>query len=400
MPGLPAFGRNLWCLLTQNVFIFLGIALQALILNLYLVALGYREDFIGLLQFAQTAAIGLAALPAGSLAPRLGPRRMLIVATGTLGSSFAAMALIESPVLLIAAAIVNGASMASIFVPMAPFLMDNSAPELRRVAFSANFAALSLASVVGSALGGQVPGLIGGGDLYGYRVALLMGAALTFLGIPPLLVADDRRVAESVVPTTPAAPGGRVTTERVDTLAMCAATILMSASTGLVVAFFNVYLRDQVHASTQTIGTIFAIASLAMAPASLVAPALSRRIGLVPTIALSRILCVPAIVALLFDPGLTIAALAYIGRSGFMSVGQPLDNAYMMELYEPRKRARISALRTLSWNGGWAVATALGGLAIVNLGYHPIFLAAALLMLGSVIVHYMVFQGRDTTPRA
>ena len=64
---MPRFRRNLWLLLAQNVAIFLGIAVQALILNLYLVALGHREDFIGLVAFVQTAAIGVGAMPASSL---------------------------------------------------------------------------------------------------------------------------------------------------------------------------------------------------------------------------------------------------------------------------------------------------------------------------------------------
>ena len=404
---MPHFSRNLWLLLGQNVAVFLGIALQALILNLYLVALGYREDFIGLVAFAQTAAIGIGALPAGWLSPRLGPRRCMIAATLLLATSFCAMAVIAHPLGLLAAAALNGLSMALIFVPSAPYLMENSRSEEWRTAFAANFAALSVASVVGNAIGGVLPGLVAGDPtaspeqaVVGYRAALLVGGALAALGVAPLLLADDRRIAEPPAsggarPAPAGAPSAPPRSLRRDMAAMIVAVACLAAATALVVAFFNVFLRDEIGVRTEAIGTIFALGALMMAPASLGAPALARRWGSIPTIALSRLLVVPLIALLLLpSPGLALAATAFVGRQALMSIGQPLDNAYIMELVPARLRARAAALRTLAWNGGWAAATALGGLAIVWLGYRAIFLAAVGLTLASVIVHWRAFRGR------
>ena len=404
---MPHFARNLWLLLGQNVAVFLGIALQALILNLYLVALGYREDFIGLVVFAQTAAIGVGALPAGWLSPRLGPRRCLIAATLLLAGSFAAMAVIEQPAPLLAASATNGLSMALIFVPSAPYLMENTRGDQRRAAFAANFAALSVASVVGNGIGGVLPGIVAGDPsaspsqaVLGYRAALLVGAALTALGVAPLLLADDRRIAEPSGGARPApvgagAPAAPPRSLRRDLLSMIAAVACLAGATGLVVAFFNVFLRDEIGVPTEAIGTVFAIGSFMMAPASLGAPALARRWGSIRTIALSRLLLVPLIALLLVpSPGLGLAAFAFIGRQALMSVGQPLDNAFVMELVPARERARAAALRTMAWNSGWAAATALGGLAIVWLGYRAIFLTAVLLTAAAVVVHWRAFRGR------
>jgi MFS family permease len=454
---VPRFRRNLWLLLAQNLAVFLGIAVQALILNLYLVALGYREDFVGLVAFVQTAAIGVGAMPASWLAPRIGARRVLIGATVALGASFGLMASLEVPALLLAASAVSGIAMAHVFVPSAPYLADNTGPEERRIAFSANFAALSLASVAGSALGGLVPGLVGGNALLGYRYALLAGSLFSALGALPLLVADDTRV--ETPPASPPARGdatrpslrphpgplpegeGTLTDAhapiglladaalnpqpstlnppegegapagthhsslithhaprrslRRDMLAMAGATALMAASTGLVVAFFNVFLRDVVAAPTGQIGTVFATASIAMAPGSLLGPAAARRWGAVPMIVLPRLLSAPLILSLALLPStLLLSGSVYALRSMLVSISQPLDNAFAMELVSPRDRARVAALRTMSWNGGWAVATGLGGLAIVSVGYPLIFATAALLTLGSVAVHWANFRGR------
>jgi predicted MFS family arabinose efflux permease len=411
---VPRFRRNLWLLLAQNVAVFLGIAVQALILNLYLVALGYREDFVGLVAFVQTAAIGLGAMPASWLSPRLGARLVLIGATIALGASFGLMASLEVPALILVASAISGVAMAHIFVPSAPYLADNTGSDERRAAFSANFAALSLASVAGSALGGLVPGLVGDNALLGYRYALLAGSLFSALGALPLLVADDRRaedppaselgraVRESPSPSALHSNRGGGAGTRLkrrsltrDMVAMAGATTLLAAATALVVAFFNVFLRDVVAAPTGQIGTVFAAASVAMAPGSLIGPAAARRWGAVPVIVLPRLLSAPLILTLALLPStLLLCGSVYALRSMLVSISQPLDNAFAMELVSPRDRARVAALRTISWNGGWAVATGLGGIAIVSVGYPSIFATAALLTLGSVAVHWASFRGR------
>jgi predicted MFS family arabinose efflux permease len=84
----------------------------------------------------------------------------------------------------------------------------------------------------------------------------------------------------------------------------------------------------------------------------------------------------------------------YILRSGLVAISQPLDNAFAMELVSPRDRARVAALRTVSWNGGWAIATGLGGIAILHVGYPAIFAIAAALTFGSVAAHWAAFRHR------
>ena len=93
-------------------------------------------------------------------------------------------------------------------------------------------------------------------------------------------------------------------------------------------------------------------------------------------------------------PTLLLGSVVYVLRAGLVSVSQPLDNAFGMELVPPALRARVAAVRTAAWNGGWAVATGLGGIAIVSVGYPLIFATATLLTLCSVAVHWGNFRGR------
>src|SRR5439155_16164111 len=112
LPGVPRFRRNLWLLLMTCFLVFVAIGVQSLILNLYLISLGFREDYLGLFAFANTAGIGAAALIAGRLTRLFGSRRVLIAATFLLAASSIALVATAQPVLLLGVAVINGVSMA------------------------------------------------------------------------------------------------------------------------------------------------------------------------------------------------------------------------------------------------------------------------------------------------
>jgi MFS family permease len=401
------FPRNVWLLLAQNLAVFVGIGVQALVLNLYLISLGYREDFLGLIAFANTIAIGAAALPASALANRYGARRCLIAAT--LGLAIATVLAVSSPLptIIILAVVVVGISQAFIFVPMAPYLMDNSSPSDHPRAFAVSFAVLSVGSVIGSGLGGVLPGLVttdAQPGVEGYRIALLVGAAMSGLGAVAMLLATDRPAQASPgAPVSARAVSNPVARRSPDPLAdrrflrrdltmMAVAVGLLAASTGLVVPFYNVYLYDQTGASTEQVGVVYAAGAALMAPLSLIGPAMGTRLGTVPAIAIARLLAVPAILLPLLVTSFGGGLVAYVLRAALVSLTQPIDNAFALSRVPDYMRARAAAIRTISWNAGWALASVGAGGTIVRWGYGPVFVAAALCLLACVAVHYLAFR--------
>ncbi|MBI2939730.1 MAG: MFS transporter [Chloroflexi bacterium] len=483
-----SFSRNVWLLFAQNLAVFVGIGVQALTLNLYLVALGHREDFLGLVAFANTLAIGAAALPASASSNRYGARRCLIAATAGLAVGGVVAVTGTSPVAIVAAMLTIGACQAFIFVPMAPYLMENASPGDHPRAFAVSFAVLSLGTVLGSTVGGLLPGLVSASadpGAAGYRAALLLGAAMSGLGSIAMLAATDRP-PEDLTPCTPSpftkrgpvgevgipsptterGPGGEVGTPsplsergpggavsapstvterepggevgtpspsigrqvggegrpslrrgeggqgdgataplvvttpsvlRRELIAMAATAGLLAASTGLVVPFFNVYLHEQTGASSQAVGAVYAVGAAAMAPVSLIGPAIGARLGTVRLIALARLAAVPATLLPLLAASFSAGAAAYVLRVALVSLTQPLDSAFTLSRVPDYLRARVAAIRTLSWNAAWAVASAGAGATIVRWGYAPVFIVAAICLLGCVVVHYAAF-GRSSPP--
>ena len=398
---IPKFRRNFWLFLAACLLAFIGIGVQGVILNLYFLSVGYREDFLGFFSLANTAGIGGAALIAGTLSNRLGPRRTLIGAAALFGVSSAGMLASTDQTFLYVLAIINGVSLAHIFVPTATYVMDNADPNDRSTAYAAYFAAQSAAMVIGSYLGGAMPSLVASTNIderHSYLLTLLVGAGLAFLGCFPLLFADDSKAGGSQA--TRIQVGSAVTQRRQmyrDVRWMIGSNFLIAVSMGAAIPFLNVFFSVQLGAQTNQIGLIFALGSGAMVVASVVGPILARRFGIVPTIVAGRLLTGPAFLALAFSASIPVGATFYVLRTLFTNLTWPVDNAFTMELVRPDFRSTLAGLRTASWNVAWAMASGLGGLMIVQFGFLSIFATAAVFGIAGSLVYLYAFHARVPT---
>ena len=388
----------MWLFLLSCLLAFVGIGVQSVILNLYFLSLGYREDFLGYFSFANTAGIGGAALIAGSLSNRFGSRKTIVGAVAVFGLSSALLVASTDQFVLFALAIVNGIGLAHIFVPSSTFVMDNADPDERSTAYAAFFAAQAAALVIGSLLGGAMPTLITASAIEGresYVWTLLLGAGLAFLGSMPLLFADDSKAGGSLATRIDASPGSlqRRQMNR-DVRWMIGSNFLVAISMGVALPFLNVFFSEQLGAETGQIGTVFAIGSGAMVVASLIGPSLARRFGIVRTIVLGRLLTGPVFLAIAFSGSIPVAAGLYVLRTLFTNVTWPVDNAFTMELVRPDYRATLAGLRSASWNLAWAIASGVGGLMIVRLGFVSIFATAAVFGVIGSLMYYRAFHTR------
>jgi predicted MFS family arabinose efflux permease len=398
LPTLPAYRRNLWLLLGMVLVSFVGIGVQALVLNLYLVSIGFREDFLGLFSFVNTAGIGGAALLAGRASNKFGSRRTLLAAVGVLAGSSAALIVSQNPALLLVVALINGAALAHIFVPSATFVMDNADPDHRSTAYAGYFAAQSVAMVVGSYLGGAMPtALANGGDVTsaGYAWTILTSAGLAALGVVPMYLADDSRASGSSISSVRRLSRGDQRRQmRRDMAWIVGSNTLVAASMGFALPFVNVFFEKRLSADAVEIGLVFAIASAAMVVASIGGPYVGRRFGVVPTIVACRALTAPIVLGLGFAPSIGLAAVLYVFRTLVTNLTWPVDNAFTMELVSPDLRATLAALRSASWNFAWALTSGLAGLMIVELGFTSIFVASAVFMVGGCVAYYLAFRSR------
>ena len=390
--------RAMKLFIVYTLFVNIGFGVFQLIYNLYLVRLGFREDFIGTLTAINTIVIAVAALVFGRLINRFGPWRCILIGTVLTVIALLGQSLITYLPVLVAFSALGGIGQAGLIVPNMPFIIENSSDEERSDLSALTFSIMSLSMTLGALVGGRVPDLLAlfGGtfaaeSLATYRTTLLVGVALAGVALLPLLLITERRSA--IVMAAGRLVDGQMIPRRVrnDMIVFVTVGALFSASAAAIVPFYNVYLKD-LGSSASTIGTIFAITGVFGAILGICSPMLARRYGVLNVAAGARFIGVPLLIALLFVPGLQLAFAAYMVRGVAMAMAWPLDSNLIAEVLPSRQRAIVFSYRSASWNCSWAIASfAVGKLIVLTGSYNVSFLTSAVfacLSIGLFTVYF------------
>ncbi|MEO8973065.1 MAG: MFS transporter [Ktedonobacteraceae bacterium] len=415
------FRRNARLYLISNVLSGVTTGIFLVLYNLYIVSLGYGPDFIGVVLFVATIGAGIAIFPAGICVDRFSGKSILIWSSVLIGVAGIGQILFRQPLSLLISGFVAGVGAAFQLVVNAPFLTANSTPEERPHLFSVNIV-LGLATiVVGKILGGALPIWFRGtawlmAPLPPWLALLLANQpaprayqfALLFAGIiagpsfiPLFFMSNDH-------PRTPPANVGaeadtimnsneitrplrlhlqqlRKIPPRViiasPIFLLTLVQVLIGAGAGLFVPYANLFFVQHLGTSSAFFGLIDGGTTTLTALMTLAAPFLAVRIGRVNSIVLTQLASIPLLVALGLTPLLPLVALFYLSRQPLMDMTMGILQVFSME-EAPR---HYRGLANSSYQAGFQVANAitasLGGFIIVQFGYPPLFIGAAICYL-------------------
>lgn len=378
--------------------------MRAVLLNLYLLRLGYGPELIGLITGVGTLVFGLVCLPAGAIGTRWGNRRPLI---GGLVLMVAGCALVPCAELvpdawrlgwLLATSSLTNVGFAAYLVSGLPFQMATTGPAERNHAFSFYVALMPLAGMAGSLVGGALPGWIVSlqgaslDDPMPYRLPLWLAAAVLVPGVLALLQTrpdGDWSVSE------PAAGPERNDAARVPWALLLVVGLIMAlrfGGRGAVVTFFNIYLDQGLDTTPALIGGLVAAAQLISVPAALVAPLVVARWGAIATIFWASSAMVLMVLPLALIPHPAAAGLSYMSSTAFFSLTVGPIRLFSQELVAPRWRASMAAVFMMGPGVAFAATSLGGGYVITLLGYGSLFLGAAGLMAASAAVFGLYFS--------
>jgi MFS family permease len=379
--------------------------IYSVLLNLFLLRLGYGTEQIGLINAAGTLTFGLACLPAGVIGARWGSRQMMLLGLALLaaGSLLLPLADLLPPVWrlawLVAQVSVLYFGLALYFVNTAPFVMEAIRPEQRTHIFSLQTALLALAAFLGSLIGGGLPELIAALLRFSpaqpapYRYGLMV-AGLAVL--PAMLAIHSARPAAVPRSDTPAPAPATPPIARAlaGLLAMITIVrVLQVAGLAATTTFFNVYLDSELLVSTARIGLLLALGRLLGIPAALATGPLTARFGNRSVVIAASLGTALSILPIALVPHWGAAGLSLMGVLGLSGIRYPASIVYFLELVPPARRATVSGLTEMAAGICFTAMTFGGGYMIAAFGYRSLFLLGALLTGLSALVFWRWFRG-------
>ncbi len=419
LAAIHLFSRDLRRLMLSNAlhgFVFFGI--YALLLNLYLLRLGYGPAYIGLTNAVGPLALAVASLPVGQLSRRIGSRNVLII-----GYFFSAAFLTLLPLgeglpgpwpqrWIVLTYGISWLFGAFIVVNLSPFVMGSTAPAERNYAFSVQSALFPVAGFVGNLVGGLLPGLLALllgmtlDDAAPYRYSLVMAGVLDFLASLTMLQTHEVHVEPAVHVEAVESPTGRaIETGRSAMPAMLIGIIslvwlLRLGSEWTMRIFFNVYLDTALGAPTALIGALLASGQL-LGMAALFAPLAIQRFGKVRTIVWATVGMALAFIPLIFIAHWLAVGSGFVALMALASLSVPAYSLFSQESVAPAWRTTIASSMSMALGIGAAVVAFGGGYIILAFGYPVLFAAGgSLALLGALIfgIYFRVPRGEAALP--
>ncbi|HLJ81001.1 MAG TPA: MFS transporter [Ktedonobacterales bacterium] len=432
--------RNARLYLLSNTLQAITAGAVAVLYTLFLAALGYGTEFIGLVLVVGTIGGGLGILPAAPLVKRLGWRAMLLWSDLIGGIAIAVQLFLPTPPIILVTTLGAGASVAIFLVVNSPFLAANSTPTERTALFGLNNALGYFAAVTGSLLGGFLPAwfalaavthsaplealrplLVASPQARAYQLALLATGAISLPSIIPIFMMRDEPPPEHIAdetapsrmpmpneaPHVPPAPPTIDWRKQVRVWGADALTIgrgvigrfsltqaLVGLGAGIFLPYINLYIVNTLGASTRFYGSLTAALTVGLAVAGLLSVPLAERFGKVRIAIIAQIASLPFLIALGLFPVIWIVSIAYLIRGFLMNITSPPLQTYLMEAVPARSQVLASEVYNASFQIAFAIGSGVGGLIYVAGARLLFFVAAAFYATSAVLL--IAWLGRIT----
>lgn len=388
---------------------FVAFGVYGLLLNLYLLRLGYGAAFIGQVNAVGPLALALASLPAGAFSQRYGIQYGLRL--GFLGSVlFRALIPLHEflpgawqQAWILGCSGISWAFGAFILVNLPPFLMAVTLPDERNLVFSVQGALWPFFGFVGNLVGGLLPALFAfllgmtTAEATPYRLALLLASAIDFVTV--LLIWQLKVAAPTPVPATKERPSGSVWPWRLIGVVALVSMLRVGGEYTMRV-FFNVYLDSVLATPTALIGLLLAAGQL-LALLSLLAPWIMVRVSKERIILASIFGMVLAFLPVLLVAHWLAVGVSFIAMIGLVAVSGPVFQLYSLEQVQPQWHTSISSANSMAVGVSIAAVAFGGGYVIVGYGYPTLFAVGALLALVAALVFGAYFRkSRSPLPLA
>jgi MFS family permease len=357
----------------------------AILLPVYLLALGLGKWEVGLIATATLLGSALMTLVVGQWGHRFPQRRLLLAAAWLMTATGLLLAGFNDfwPLLLVAfAGTMNPSSGdVSVFLPLEHArLAETAQGETRTFVFARYTFIGALCAAVG-ALATGIPQWLTDAGMAQLDAIRLMFVAYGLTGVAIFFLyrtLPNHQVEAQAAPPAPLGPSRKIV------IHLAALFSVDAFAGGLVVnTLLALWLFERFDLSLAAAGNFFFWAGLLSAGSQLAAPWVARRIGLINTMVFTHVPSSICLILAAFAESLPIALTLLFIRSALSQMDVPTRSAFVMAVVTPAERAAAASLTAVPRSLAAAASPAIGG-ALFAAGW----LAAPLVACGMLKIAY------------
>ncbi|AYG61670.1 MFS transporter [Rhizobium jaguaris] len=375
-----------------------GDGFMAILLPVYLLALGFSPLQVGIIATASLLGSALLTIVIGFLGAHHDLRRLLLAAAGLMVATGAAMPIISDYALLLAVAFVGtinpSAGSVSIFVPLEHAVLAREVANVERTRMFARYSLVGALASAGGALAAALPDFM-------TRLGLAQLTAIKLMFVLYAVVGILGSLVYARIPPRPAShetdKPGTLGPSRAIVLKLAALFSLDAFAGGFVVqSLLALWLFERFNLSLSEAGVFFFWTGMLSAFSFPVAARLSRHVGLVNTMVFTHIPSSVALMLAAFAPTLPLALALLLVRAALSQMDVPTRSSYVMAVVTEAERAAAASFTSVPRSLAAAVSPAIAG-ALFAASYR----AWPLLICGALKITYdllLLLQFRHLKP--
>jgi MFS family permease len=340
---------------------------------------GLPDIFMGSVIMVMGITTVVASIPLGIAADRYGRRNVLIIGNVIASVMIAVFALTTNPTVLILGAVLEGVTEAAYLAASSAIMADKAGDERRTAVFSLSGFTSGIAFGIGSF---AIPLVVvfegfGFSNREGHVILYLILAALSLASTLLIL-----KVSESKVLHKEGGIKGVLPRKSMNIL-------IKYVIAGSIVAF-GANLAYGV--SDAISGPILGVSNVLIGVATLAAPSLARRLGIVKSIVVTQAVSTIFMFTTPLSPEYLTASTVYTIRTFLMNMAGPLQSSMLMGLVSADERGAASGISGALWRLPNSLSTTIGAwLMGIGLLAMPFYLATVLYVI-SITLFWLFFR--------
>jgi MFS family permease len=387
--GLPKEAKYL---IIQSILPSLAYGMFYTDLSYFLTAVQGLPDYVmGIIITTMGVSTFISSILLGIAADKYGRKKLYILGNVIASGIIALFALTTNTTILLAAATLEGIAEGAFGASSNALIADKAGDEKRTSTFSLFGFVGSIAFGLGSFI---IPIVVifqafGFSTVESHTMLFLILAALSLSSTLIMLRITESRILKkpktSLRGLLPRKSKGVI-------MKFVLASAIVAFGAGMIVPLMTRWLDKRYGISDTVSGPILGAANIVIGVATLAAPPLAKRIGLVKAIVVTQGLSTLFMFATPLFPDYLSASFVYTLRAFLMNMASPLQNSMIMGLVAEDERGAASGVSAAFWRLPNAFSTSIGASLIgVGLLSEPFFLAGAFYIV-SIALFWLFFR--------